>query len=556
MTNLIVKITQNSKNLIYSIIFYFSFYSTSLISYLTYDIVLSPDFEKYYQYFEFYSGQLDSPSLEQGNLYFYLNFLFIRILTFLNTAYSINQVVNISIYFVNAMIFLFACIGLKKYLDLFYKSHNNFLVLSILCFIPSSFELRSTLKPEILGFAILSWLIYYLSISIRQLTNYEIYKVIILFALLINTKISLAIIGILFIFLHMYFQKNTFIKYIKLKHIIIFVVLTIFLAVENFALNGLTINEVNHTQNYNNKASLDFFTNINVKLLKNNPDRYFHSDSFISITLFDTFNDFFQLYWNSEYTQLNTERAEFFKISTRINQEPPIKIKFDKENKVFTLSGNFDNRWNDENYINETRMRFTYIFSVIFYILLFLFSFFKRKFRAIFLAPFLAMFIISLSALGVLGTNNFDPLISDSVKTFYYSYIILLSFSVLLSEIFNFEILKKLFSFFIILLFLFFLGFPFNYSDTSKDIIIYNNSLILTCELNQQITNIYFQIDEIYCGDTDYFSNKIFPIKQARPLSNNISKVPFINMFLFFSYFIFDSKLIKTNSINYGKKND
>lgn len=553
MTNLIVKITQNPKNLIFSIIFFFSFYSTSLISYLTYDIVLSPDFEKYYRYFEFYSGQIDSPNLEQGNLYFYLNFLFIRFLTFFKTAYSINQVINISIYFINSLIFLFGCIGIKKLLDLFYKPHNNFLVLSILCFTPSAFELRATLKPEILGFAFLTWILYYLSISFRKLTNNEIYKVTILFVLLINTKISIAIICIVLIFLHLYFQQSSLIKNIKLKHIVIFVFLTTFLSLENYVLNGQTITEVNHTENYNNKASLDFFTNVNVKALKNNPNRYFHSDSFISITLFDTFNDFFLLYWNSEYTQLNKDRAEFFKIITRTNQEPPIKIKFDKENFIFTLSGNFDDRWSDEDYINETRMRFSFIFSLIFYSLLFLFSLFKKKFRAILLAPFLAMFIISLSSLGIFGTNNFDPLVGDSVKTFYYSYVLLLSFSILLSEIFSFEVLKKLVSFFIILLFLFFMGFPFNYSDNSKDVIFYKNSLLTTCKLNQQVTDIFFDIDKVYCEDTNFLRNSIFPIKQARSLSNNIAKVPIINLFLFLIYFIFDSKLIKTNSINHGK---
>ena len=59
---------------------------------------------------------------------------------------------------------------------------------------------------------------------------------------------------------------------------------------------------VKHPENYNYKADINFFSNINRKDLINNPNRYFHNESFISITLFDTFNDFFQIYWNSEYT--------------------------------------------------------------------------------------------------------------------------------------------------------------------------------------------------------------------------------------------------------------
>ena len=84
--------------------------------------------------------------------------------------------------------------------------------------------------------------------------------------------------------------------------------------IENSLHNDKYLHEVTHNENYDNRASLEFFTSINYKDLKNNPNRYFHKDSFISITMFDTFNDFFYLYWNSEYTELNQERKRFFKM--------------------------------------------------------------------------------------------------------------------------------------------------------------------------------------------------------------------------------------------------
>jgi len=540
----IINIIKNPKNFLSATFFYLSIYSTSIVFYLSFDIVLSPDFEKYFNYFEMYSGQTDISGLEQGNLYFFLNYLFIKFVSLIEPNYTINEVINISIYFVNSLIFLFGCIGLKKYLDLFYKTYNNYFVISIICFLPSSMELRASLKPEILGFAILSWLLYYFSIKERLLSKLEIYKVIFLSAFLINSKVSVAAIGGSFLLIYVFFNNRVIFEQIKIKHLVVFALITTSLLIENYNLNGQFINEVNHNENYDNRADLEFFKNINTKDLKNNPNRYFHSDSFLSITLFDTFNDFFLIYWNSEYTELNKERKDFFRIVKRTNQQPPIKINFDKENVIFTFSGDFDERWDDEKYLNETRMRFSFVTSVIFYVLLIIYSFIKKNFRVIFLGPFIGMLIISFSALGYFGTNNFDPLIGDAVKTYYYSFLILISFSVLLSEIINFEFLKKIFGLILILLFLFFIGFPFTYSESTQNDIIYKNSLLLTCELNRSITDIFFGIREALCGNDNLDINKAVPVKPTRNLTYNISKFPYVNILFLIAYFIFSEKLI------------
>ena len=84
-----------------------------------------------------------------------------------------------------------------------------------------------------------------------------------------------------------------------------------------------------------------------------------------------------------------------------------LKLKFDKAQKEFTFSGPYDRGWNENNYIDETRMLVSFAFSSIFYFLLFLFILFKRKLRIILFTPFLGILIISVSALGLLGTNNF-----------------------------------------------------------------------------------------------------------------------------------------------------
>ena len=48
---LIKYVVKNSKELVYKTILYLTFYCSSIILYLTFDISLSPDFDKYYKYF-------------------------------------------------------------------------------------------------------------------------------------------------------------------------------------------------------------------------------------------------------------------------------------------------------------------------------------------------------------------------------------------------------------------------------------------------------------------------------------------------------------------------
>ena len=59
----------------------------------------------------------------------------------------------------------------------------------------------------------------------------------------------------------------------------------------------------------------------------------------------------------------------FFKIVKRQNLEPPFRIKFDKENYIFTFAGDFDKRWDDPNYIrrNKNENKLHYISNILFF---------------------------------------------------------------------------------------------------------------------------------------------------------------------------------------------
>ena len=177
----------------------------------------------------------------------------------------------------------------------------------------------------------------------------------------------------LFILLEVIYNKKELIKKINIKRALIVLGLIIILLVENFVLNNQFITQVEHEEKYNNKADVEFFMNFPTEDLRDNPNKYFFSESFLGITLFDSFNDFFGFYVNSEHTFLNKDRKKFFKVVFASSELFPLKLKFDKAQKEFTFSGPYDRGWNENNYIDETRVLVSFAFSSIFYFLLFLF---------------------------------------------------------------------------------------------------------------------------------------------------------------------------------------
>ena len=92
-------------NKFYMIVVLLSFYISSLISYLTYDVMNSPDFTKYINYFLYYSDNIGSTNLEQGNLYFFLNYVAFLIFENINEL-SPETNINMSVHLINNVFFL------------------------------------------------------------------------------------------------------------------------------------------------------------------------------------------------------------------------------------------------------------------------------------------------------------------------------------------------------------------------------------------------------------------------------------------------------------------
>jgi hypothetical protein len=524
------------------IIYYFFFYLSFLVFYSTFDFLLSPDFEKYYKYFEYYSGTIPEPGAEQGHLYFFIPYLVTKIVYIIDNSLTMNQLINISLHLYNSFLIIVGFRGFIQFMNTKdYKTYNSYLISIPALFFGPLVYLRLSFKPEILFFSFIFWFLMILERYIKLEKKQDLVKAVILFTILATSKASITFyLLILSIFLLIKYRRE-FSKKNIVTSIILFVFLFTLTSLENYRMNNLLLTEVNHAENYDYKADLNFLTNINSENFINNPNKYFHSDSFISIVLFDTFTDFFGLYWNSEYTELNTERKQFFEVEKRNSVNKIPQIRYDLDQSVFTFYGDFDTRWDDLNYIDETRSRFGFIASLIFYSSIFFMSFLS-KFRMLLSLPFVGMLVVGISVLGIFG-NNYDPEVSDSVKVFYYSFFIVISYLILSSELFKFRRFPKiLYIILTLFLFLFFLGFPFLHSYETSANLAFKLSLLPFCNINYHLIDILFQSNsEIICIGKTFIDSSFNAIVNIPKLDFNLSltRIPLLNISLIFIFILY-----------------
>ena len=553
MKKLVSNFLKDPQTLGFKLIFYMSFYYSSILLYLTLDIIQSPDFDKYYRYFQYFSGSIEKTNLEQGNLYFFLSYLVTFILNQINETISLNEIYNLSIHFTNSMFFLFGCLGLAKYLSIHkYKTKNIYIVLSIICIMPSTIVLRSSFKPEIMAFSIIGWALYFIKLYSIEKNNYSVLRLTILLSILFTSKVSIALMVGFVIFLELLINYKKTISKEIIRPLIVLLIFCSALMIENYQHNRLLIFQTEHDKKYDNVASLEFFSSFDTSNFINNPNKYFYYDSFLGIVLFDSFNDFFGLYSNSEYTELNNSRKQFFSVVKKLdNPIFPLGFVMDKSNFKLTISGDVDGRWKDEKYIEELAMRSSFYFSVIFYLLLFILLIFKKQIRAPLASPFIGLLFLITSSLGIFGIKNFDPLVGDSFKTFYFAYFIILSFSVLFLEILKFNIFKKIFIFSTPMLFLFFLGFPMDYNEQNEIDIVYKNSLLTSCNLNGPLINNLLNVDtNIECNSITDYKKKFYPVTTVKDMSISLIKIPYLNILFLSILFILNIKPIKLFVIN------
>jgi len=374
-----------------------------------------------------------------------------------------------------------------------------------------------TFKPEILGFALLPWALYYF-ISYTNTKNYFVFfKLLMIVPIILTAKASMtAMIGIFFVIL--IFQNR---KKINIKDLTIFVIISsiIFsvLYFENLNIINRSfferddLKQIYNQTEYNNVADPNIFYNINFNDLIRHPESNYHADSIIGITLIDTFGDYFNEYWDKDYTLSKKYRKDFIKSN--------IKNSFDYSNQILYLKN-----WNSN--LDYLRNLSSLFLSVLFFFLTIFFGFKKKGSKTLLFSPLIGVFVLIINSLGF-PEYNFYPKTADTFKTFYYSFLLTISFVELLRNLIISSFpFKKLFIPVYILLICFITGFP-KANNTELDYTLSNiNKNSTTCKINTiYLKQSLIEKDNISCNKTTK--------KEVLGDKFKLNSIPKINITLF-----------------------
>ena len=482
------------------------------INYLFYDTIESPDINKYFIYFDhFFNNQ--TTNKEHGLMYYYLHSL--NYSFFYSEFSNISLFVHKSIQQVNFYIFVFGLIG-YYYLLRFMNFSLNVVFASLLFinFFPPSISMRLVYKPEILAFALLPWVIYLFE---KYLRSKNIIYLILSIPMIVSTitiKGNVLVIVSLYLFFS-YFKIfiNTPKKTLFLL-LIISLVLFSALSLENNNANGKSILDIQSgssiEENYDFKAPISIIYKTDMYELLSSPIKHDHADSFIGITLLETSGDYFDLYWDNDAT-------DFFKNRKKI-------FSFVQSNEI--KGPEFDE--NSSNIIiYQQRMTDVYLYDAISLLLsIFLFYFLiknilkNRKYRKFLLASFFGMSVLLFHSITGIPKNNFDPLVGDTFKPLYYSFVLIFSTTFLVAVKLSEKYKRIIYIGIYCLLIIFILGFPKSSDFSASPDMIQKIENSIYCPLEKFMYTNGEDSDLINCksnvsnqetiNENSLYSNKIY----------------------------------------------
>ena len=506
----------------YFLILLFSILWLKEISYLFYNTLESPDINKYFIYFDhFFNNQ--TTNKEHGLMYYYLQSLNYSI--FYSDFQNFDLFIHKSIQQVNFYIFIFGLTG-YFYLLRFFNFTLNVIYPTLLFinFFPPSISMRLVFKPEILAFALLPWIIYLLE---KYLDSKDIKNLIFsipLIVSIISIKGNVLVIISIYLFIS-YFRifinvpKKSLI-YLSLVVLISFITLSL----ENNSANGKTILDIQSgsaiEENYNFKAPRSIVYKTDMYGLISSPIKHNHADSFIGITLLEISGDYFDLYWDNNATEFFKNRKKIF---TFVQSNEIKKPELDKTSSSVII---YQQRMTDV-YLYET---IGLLLSIFLFYFLIIEALKKSVFRKFLLASFLGMAVLLFHSITGVPKNNFDPLVGDTFKPLYYSFVLIFSFAILVAVLLSKKQRRIIYLGIYCSLIVFILGFP------------KSNDFEANLDMTQKIeASIYCPVEKLIYLDNNYFDslncNPDHPVVIANSgnglYSNEIQLKPINLMFIF-----------------------
>ena len=187
-----------------------------------------------------------------------------------------------------------------------------FLTLSVLNFLPPVFGARLIMKPEILGFTLLPWILLSLYNYFDNKNKTSLILSMPLLGVLATSKGSIALISFVALIVIFYPYINQLNFQDLIFPFVVFLVSFYLIFSENIAINNVSLFNHEEESGYLFKAPIAFIYQINITDLIFNPFRNNHSNSLIGITLIDLFGDYFNRYWDNPRSIFIKDRIDLF----------------------------------------------------------------------------------------------------------------------------------------------------------------------------------------------------------------------------------------------------
>ena len=177
---------------LYTLFFITTLFFTYYIGIAFYDITTGLDFNKYIKNIYFFNNESSIVFDSQGTLYFWSIAKLSEFSKEMYTNQNFNNLINNKLQLVNFIYYFVGTLGLYRLLKIKkYNYANIMFCLSILNFFPTGFYLRLTLKPEIMAFAFLPWLIVFIEHYLKNQTNLNTLLLSFFFSIIFTIKASI-----------------------------------------------------------------------------------------------------------------------------------------------------------------------------------------------------------------------------------------------------------------------------------------------------------------------------------------------------------------------------
>jgi len=447
-----------------------------------YIATLNVDFSKYYDYINYFLGLDVKIDFGQGVLYYYLISLILKTKIELITLENLNYVISSSVHTINLFLFIFGLLGIYKLLKL--KNINYytiFIAILGLNFFPQAIYMRAVMKPEILCFAMLPWVLFYLEKFLKTNIYLNLLLGIPFLVIALNTKASAAGMILLYLLTSYYkiFKILDF-KYLFIISLVFVSILTI-VQFENYSITKKSPFERPYDQEYDYKASPDMIFKFSISEILRNPyydydyqQNYYsvHSQSVMNLIIMDTFGDYFNQLFDFRGNYFSQNRKNIFINDSEV---------FINSKREINYTGPLNSLLIQHNYLRKLSSVFL---SILFYSFTIFLIIKDKENRKFYLAPYFGIFILYLNSIGI-PTNNFNPFKGDTFKAFYFSFLLCITFVFLISNLLKKQIKFKFFLITgFVLLVIFISGHPKINSQFESERLIIANEYSLFCRLN------------------------------------------------------------------------